>query len=171
MFRARGDGDRIHLDAPMPTGRVQVDALRLEQVLTNLFDNALKYSPPGSPVRVRVRRVSGTAGLAPGAGPDRVRITVTDRGPGVPLEDRPHLFGRFFRSRATDATAGMGLGLYVSRQIVELHGGTIRADFPAAGGTRIVVDLPTTAHLPEAAPDEGAAVDGDVSGVGRDRGR
>jgi PAS domain S-box-containing protein len=171
MFRARGDGDRIQLDAPVPAGHVQVDALRLEQVLTNLIDNALKYSPPGSPVRVRVSRPSGTAGLAPGAGPGRVRVTVTDRGPGVPLEDRPHLFGRFFRSRATEATAGMGLGLYVSRQIVELHGGTIRADFPPAGGTRIVVDLPTTAPLPEASLDQGASPDSDAADVGRVRER
>ena len=66
---------------------------------------------------------------------------MADRGPGVPPEDRPHLFDRFFRSRATAHTAGVGLGLFISRQIVELHGGTIRAEFPPAGGTRVVVEL------------------------------
>ena len=154
VFRARGDGDRIQLEARAPAVRARVDALRLEQVLTNLLDNALKYSPPESPVRVRVRvrlrRPTGAAGAAV-AGPDRVRVTVSDLGPGVPVEDRPHLFDRFFRSQATDAVAGMGLGLYVSRQIVELHGGTIRAEFPPAGGTRIVVELPADGGPAEAA--------------------
>jgi signal transduction histidine kinase len=69
---------------------------------------------------------------------------VADQGPGVPPEDRPQLFDRFFRSGAADHTAGMGLGLFISRQIVELHGGTIRAEFPPAGGTRVVVELDAT---------------------------
>ena len=148
----RPRGRRPHPPGRPGAGRPRpVDALRLEQVLTNLIDNALKYSPPGSPVRVRVgvrvragvRRPTGAAETA-AAGPDRVRVVVSDRGPGVPVEDRPHLFDRFFRSPATDAVAGMGLGLYVSRQIVELHGGTIRAEFPPEGGTRVVVELDAT---------------------------
>jgi signal transduction histidine kinase len=80
----------------------------------------------------------------------RVRITVADRGPGVAPEDRPHLFDRYFRSPSTAYTSGMGLGLHICRQIVELHGGTVRADFPSGGGMRVVVELeagrPGAAH-------------------------
>ena len=135
LFRARGDGERLRLALPGRPVRASADALRLEQVLTNLLDNALKYSPPGSPVRLRVG--GGAARRRPG----RARLTVADRGPGVPPEDRPRLFDSFFRSPATAHTGGVGLGLAISRQIVELHGGTIRAEFPPEGGTRVVVEL------------------------------
>jgi PAS domain S-box-containing protein len=134
MFRGRDDGDRIRLDVPGHPVPVLVDALRMEQVVTNIIENALKYSPGDSPVRVEVRGGQGS-----GAGPGR--ISVRDEGPGVPPEDRTHLFERFFRSGATSHTAGMGLGLYVSREIVERHGGTIRAEFPPSGGTTVVVEL------------------------------
>ena len=139
LFRARGDGvgDRLRLALPGHPVRASADALRLEQVLTNLLDNALKYSPPGSPVHLCV----GGGAAGPGAGPGRARLTVADRGPGVPPEDRPRLFDSFFRSSATAHTGGAGLGLAISRQIVELHGGTIRAEFPPEGGTRVVVEL------------------------------
>jgi PAS domain S-box-containing protein len=139
MFRGRDDGERIVLAAPERPVLALVDGLRIEQVATNVIENALKYSPEGSPVRVELAPSDG--GDAPGA--RRVAFAVTDRGPGVPVEDRPRLFDRFFRSRETAHTAGMGIGLYVSRQIVELHGGTIRAEFPPEGGTRMVVELPT----------------------------
>jgi signal transduction histidine kinase len=61
---------------------------------------------------------------------------------GIPIEARDRIFERFFQARSDDATQGLGLGLYVSRQIVELHGGQIRADFPTEGGTHFVVTLP-----------------------------
>jgi signal transduction histidine kinase len=130
-YQARGDGDRIQLDLPDHPVWVFADALRIEQVVINLIDNALKFSPEGSPVRVSVTEV----------GRSRVRITVADRGPGVAPEERPHLFDLFFRSPSTAYTSGMGLGLYISRQIVVLHGGTVRAEFPPEGGTRVVVEL------------------------------
>ena len=144
MFRSGDEADRIQLDVPGHPVMAAIDDLRIEQVLTNLLDNALKYSPQPSPVRVTVaEHGSDATGAADGstAGPRRVRITVADQGPGVPPEDRPHLFDRFFRSRGTNQSPGMGLGLYLSRQIVELHGGTIDAEFPPEGGTRVVVDL------------------------------
>ena len=131
MFTGRGDGARVLLDLPDKPVVASVDSLRLEQVLTNLIDNALKYSPAGSPVCMSVTYE-----------PDSVRIAVEDRGPGVPEEDRPRLFDRFYRSRVTSHTSGMGLGLHVSREIVALHGGTLIAEFPAEGGTRMVVTLP-----------------------------
>jgi PAS domain S-box-containing protein len=147
LFRTREDGDRLRLEAPQPPVRAPVDALRLEQVLVNLIDNALKYSPPGAPVTVSVAVAApDAAGPAEEGAPAegqgrRVVLTVTDAGPGVPLEDRPHLFDQFFRSPATSDTAGLGLGLHISRQIVEHHDGTVRLEFPPEGGTRAVVTL------------------------------
>jgi signal transduction histidine kinase len=106
--------------------------LRLEQVVANLLDNAIKHSPYGEPIAVTLS--------LPEAG--TIELAVSDRGIGIPIEARDRIFERFFQARPDDATQGLGLGLYVSRQIVELHGGEIRADFPAGGGTRFVVTLP-----------------------------
>lgn len=144
LFQSRDDAGRIHLDLPPEPVLADVDSLRLEQVVTNLIDNALKYAPRDSPVRVSL------AGSPPAA-----RIVVQDQGPGVPLEDRAHLFDRFFRSRASGYTSGMGIGLYVSRQLVELHGGIIAAEFPPGGGSRFVVDLPMSQGEPGVAGDAG----------------
>jgi PAS domain S-box-containing protein len=113
-----------------------IDPLRIEQVVTNLIDNAIKYSPEGGQIDVRLDcDVDG----------DSLRIVVRDRGVGVPPEHRAHIFDRFYQAHAggpLTSMAGMGLGLYISRQIVELHDGTIEAEFPEDGGTRFVVTLP-----------------------------
>jgi signal transduction histidine kinase len=109
-----------------------IDPLRLEQVLVNLLDNAIKHSPHGEPVAVTLSQpVPGT-----------LELTVSDRGVGIPIEARDRIFERFFQARPDDATQGLGLGLFISRQIAALHGGQIRADFPTEGGTRFVVTLP-----------------------------
>jgi signal transduction histidine kinase len=108
-----------------------VDAVRLEQVLTNLLDNATKFSPDGGPVEVIL--------VEEGA---LVCITVRDHGLGVPEELRAHLFERFYQAHSREYRSGMGLGLYITRRIVELHGGTISAEFPPDGGARMVVCLP-----------------------------
>ena len=156
MFRSRDDGDRVRLELPRSTVLAWLDSLRIEQVLTNLIENALKYSPPESPVQVSIDEIRPSA--PEDANGRRVRVTVADQGPGVPIEDRPHLFDRFFRSRATTHTSGMGLGLYVSRQIVELHGGAICAEFPSSGGTRMVMELPADQPAAEPAGAPAAAV-------------
>jgi signal transduction histidine kinase len=107
--------------------------LRLEQVLANLLDNAIKHSPQGEPIVVTLSQPL----------PGTLELAVSDRGIGIPIEARDRIFELFFQARPEDATQGLGLGLYVSRQVVELHAGEIRADFPADGGTRFVVTLPT----------------------------
>ena len=114
-----------------------VDPLRLEQVVRNLLDNAVKFSPQGGDIDVRVGA----------SGPGHVAITVRDHGVGVPPERRPGLFQRY--QHMEGSPGGLGLGLYVSRQIVERHGGQIDAEFPDDGGTRIVVTLPIAAAAPE----------------------
>ncbi|HLJ68898.1 MAG TPA: ATP-binding protein [Chloroflexota bacterium] len=110
----------------------EVDSLRIEEVMINLVDNAIKFSPDGGPIDIDLERV-GTA---------RTRLSVRDRGIGVAPHQRCHLFERFYQAHGSGYRSGMGLGLYISRQIVELHGGSIEAKFPADGGTRVIVELP-----------------------------
>lgn len=105
----------------------------LRQVFVNLLDNAIKFSPSGGSIDVELS--SAKRGRSP-------QLVVRDHGVGIPLDDRPHVFERFYQSQSGDQRAGLGLGLYVSRQIVELHGGRIEAEFPDDGGTRMVVSLP-----------------------------
>jgi PAS domain S-box-containing protein len=119
----------------------QIDPLRVEQVVTNLIDNAIKYSPEGGQIDLTLECDRQENAL---------RISVRDRGVGVPPEHRAHIFDRFYQAHAGGALtsmAGMGLGLYISRQIVELHDGTIEAEFPDDGGTRFVVTLPLPSEV------------------------
>lgn len=109
----------------------RLDPLRVEQVVANLLDNAVKFSPDGGAITVSVEDSD-----------DQAVIMVTDRGLGVPKEMRSHIFDRFYQAHSVNSSAGMGLGLYISAQIVELHQGRIWAEFPEEGGTRFVVSLP-----------------------------
>jgi signal transduction histidine kinase len=118
---------------------VEADRDRIGQVLTNLLDNAVKYSPEGGPLVVRAR--SHRSG---------VELTVSDTGVGIPGEQADQVFERFFQ--AEDDTSGrnfggLGLGLYITRAIVEAHGGEIRAEpnREAGRGTRIRIQLPRKA--------------------------
>ncbi|TMD61723.1 MAG: GAF domain-containing protein [Chloroflexi bacterium] len=107
-----------------------VDPLRIEQVLINLLSNAIKFSPEGGKIEIELRRPVST----------HVVVTVRDRGLGVAPEHRARLFERFYQAHAD--RSGMGLGLYISRQIIEEHGGTIYAEFPEDAGARFVISLP-----------------------------
>jgi signal transduction histidine kinase len=133
VFDMTGDDARcvVALDAPSSLAG-DIDPLRLEQVLTNLLDNAIKYSPDGASIDVAVARTSrGT-----------IELSVRDRGPGIPPERRARIFERYYQAHDDSVRPGLGLGLYISHQIVELHGGEIRAEFPPDGGARFVVHLP-----------------------------
>lgn len=135
---ARGRADRHSLAYDGPERLMMVaDQMRLEQVVANLIDNAIKYSPNGGGIVVEV---------APD-GDDQVRIAVTDGGVGIAPEHREHIFDRFYQAHVERHYTGLGLGLYVCREIIERHGGTISAEFPEVGGTRFVVRLPRTAHV------------------------
>jgi signal transduction histidine kinase len=112
-----------------------VDPLRVEQVLNNLIDNALKYGHGGE-VEVYDARLDAAA----------VQIAVRDHGPGIPPDKRGSIFERYYRAHADPQVAGLGLGLYICREIVELHGGRIWAEFPADGGARIVLRVPAAAQ-------------------------
>jgi signal transduction histidine kinase len=106
------------------------DAYRLEQVVTNLVTNALKYAP-GKPIEVRVSR-NDSKGV----------LTVRDYGRGIRPADRERVFRRFERATNARETSGLGLGLFISRQIVEAHGGRILFEDTHGEGASFVVELP-----------------------------
>jgi signal transduction histidine kinase len=133
----------IALEAP-PALAARVDPLRIEQALANLVENAVRHGRSEHPVDVTLRQPA----------PDHVEIAVRDRGPGIPEDHRERLFERFFQVAPARADGGLGLGLYVSRQIVELHGGAIHAEHPADGGVRFLVRLPLR---PDVATGTGAS--------------
>jgi signal transduction histidine kinase len=122
---------------------IEADGRRIEQVLENLLSNALRYVPRGGTVEVALDGAHG---------PDRrFRLSVSDDGPGLPADELPHLFERFYRSRTAGSPSadraaardqGSGLGLAIVRQIVERHGGTARAEARSPRGLRVVVELP-----------------------------
>jgi signal transduction histidine kinase len=122
-------GNTLELDlAPGVVGRW--DAGRLDQVVTNLLTNAAKYAP-GTAVSVRVR-----------AGPGSALLEVEDAGAGVPEALRPRVFEAFERGTTPRAVSGLGLGLFIVRQIVEAHGGTVQLEQAPSGGARFVIEIP-----------------------------
>jgi signal transduction histidine kinase len=120
---------RVEVDAKLsPKGAW--DRLRIEQVVTNLLTNAIKYGK-GKPIRVVV---SGDA--------EHARISIQDQGIGISAEDQARIFNRFERVGSIKRFAGLGLGLYVTRQIVAAHGGTIQLESSPARGSTFTVELP-----------------------------
>ena len=114
----------IELEVTTPLPQITADPARLEQVLENLLSNAAKYGEPGAPVRVSIR-------VSIGASPDHVEIAVVNRGRGFTPEESQRLFSRFFRTpgaRADTKQKGLGLGLYITKGLVEAHGGQISAE-------------------------------------------
>lgn len=117
-------------------GVIDGDAARLAQVVTNLVSNAVKYSPRGAPIALALERL-----------PQSVRLTVRDRGPGIPAAELPHLFKPFSRlsARPTGGESTVGLGLSLAHDLVRLHGGTITVTCPPEGGSVFAVELPIAA--------------------------
>ncbi len=126
------ESQTIHLEAEEGL-TVRADAHRLQQVVMNLLQNAITHAPNTEHIDVRVRRSDGWA-----------QIEVRDYGPGIPAEELPNLFTRFYRVRGSDRppTRGLGLGLYISRQIAEAHGGTIKVSSEVGQGATFRVLLP-----------------------------
>lgn len=129
------------VDLALPTGPLpaRVDADRVEQVLTNLVTNAVKYSPDADRVRVEVRREG-----------DRARVEVRDWGIGVSPEHRERIFERYFRSTGGETTAeGLGIGLFVTRHLVHAHGGVIGVEPAPDRGSVFWFELPLEAPSPQ----------------------
>ncbi len=135
-FRTQTQVHVISTEFPPDFPPVLADETRLGQVLSNLISNAIKYSPSGGEIRVR--------GMVR---PDSVVICVSDQGPGISPGDLPHVFDRFYRSKdASRTTKGAGLGLYLSKAVIEAHGGRIWIDPGSDLGTKICFSLPRDVH-------------------------
>jgi len=130
--RAQRRGPTISFDVALEPVYVLGDATTLERAVTNLLDNAVKFSPSGGTITVRL----GAGGLV-----------ITDQGSGIAEVDIPHIFERFYRSDSSRNTPGTGLGLSIVAQTVSAHGGTIEVTNAESGGARFTV------HLPEVEPD------------------
>jgi signal transduction histidine kinase/ligand-binding sensor domain-containing protein/DNA-binding response OmpR family regulator len=135
---ARRQRTRLEIDLPDEDVRGVFDEQKIERLIGNLLGNALKFTPPGGDVTVRLR-----------AAPDGwATIDVEDTGPGIPAHDLPHVFERFYRGdQAAGLAPGTGIGLALAKEYVDLHRGEIRAESRRGGGTRVTVRLPAmTAH-------------------------
>jgi two-component system sensor histidine kinase BaeS len=140
---AEGRGVRLTAECAVPLW-VAGDPGQIKQVLLNLLDNALRYTPAGGTVTVRGSAAEGQA-----------RIEVQDSGAGIAPQDLPHIFERFYRGDAsrTRATGNSGLGLAIARAIIEAHGGTIEVRSTPGSGTCFTLRLPlTAAPVPTAEP-------------------
>ena len=135
--RAEAKGITLNLEAVDLMPMVEMDGTRISQVVNNLLENAIIHTPDGGSITVSVG-YSGTTGS------EMVRVAVADSGPGIQSEDLARVFDRFFRadpSRAR-ATGGVGLGLTIAKQLVEVHGGTIHVESIVPTGARFVFALP-----------------------------
>ncbi len=117
---------------------VLADPVQVDQVLTNLLENAVGHSPPGGEVRISAALYRST-----------VQIRVADRGPGIRVEDRERVFDAFYRGNAIPGRPGSGLGLAIARAIVMEHGGRIWIEGAPGGGTVVVFELPLTSETAE----------------------
>jgi two-component system sensor histidine kinase KdpD len=127
----------VAIDLPDDLPGVSVDPALVTQVLTNLLDNAVKYTPPGTRIRIAAVHDART-----------VRVVVEDEGPGLPPVDPHVLFDKFQRGREESAVVGAGLGLAICRAIVDAHGGEITAGPGTHGGARFEFTLPVADVVP-----------------------
>lgn len=163
---AHAIGLHEHEDPPRATflmpasARVQGDPDRIAQILSNLLDNARKYSPPGSAIEVSLTVVANEA-----------QIRVADRGVGVPDDERERIFAPFYRASRTREIPGTGLGLHISRRIAEQHHGRLCLESTSAAGSVFVLALPTAARGPttRGRRTRSAAAGHGVAGLARDR--
>ncbi|HET7505970.1 MAG TPA: ATP-binding protein, partial [Kofleriaceae bacterium] len=151
---ATAERGRVRLEI-VERATVSADANRLERVVVNFVQNAVKYAPPGSPIVVRLEATD-----------DRAVVSVIDRGPGLSPEERGFVFDKYRRASSAGHTEGLGLGLYISRKIVEAHGGEIGVDSTPGAGAKFFVRLPRIAAALQPAADEPSAVPaGDLRGL------
>jgi two-component system sensor histidine kinase KdpD len=127
----RADSHQINMEIPAELPFISVDFGLIVQTLVNVLDNALKYSPPGAPIDIKGQKV----------GPE-TQIEIADRGVGIPAEDLARIFDKFYRVQRPENVIGTGLGLFISKGIIEAHGGHITAENRIGGGTVIRINLP-----------------------------
>jgi len=132
-FRLSAEKKNVRLQARLreDLGFVSADIGLIERVFENLIENALRYTPEGGEI---------TVALIPET--DRITVQVTDTGCGIPQEELPHIFDRFYRVEKHERSDGAGLGLAIAKRILELHGGSIRAESAVDRGTAFTFHLP-----------------------------
>jgi two-component system sensor histidine kinase KdpD len=130
-MRSRLEGLAVDLQLANDLPEVPADPVQVDQVLTNLLENAARHSPRDGTVRIHIGRADGA-----------VRVRVADGGPGIKREEREKVFEAFYRGRESPETPGSGLGLAIARAIVLAHGGRIWIEETTGGGTAMMVDLP-----------------------------
>ncbi len=136
------EAHRVRVTLPEDLPLVAMDGVLMEQLLLNLLDNALKYSPPGSPVDIK----AWSAGKS-------LTFSVSDQGPGIPAGEEERIFEKLARGQASSHRPGAGLGLAICKGIVTAHGGSIQASNHPQGGARFLVSLPLGS--PPQMPEEG----------------
>ena len=132
-LRAEEKDLRLTMDIPL-LPRITGDADRLEQVFNNLLDNAIKNSPAGEEIQITARKTT-----------DMVEIRVVDSGPGIPPEQIPYVFERFYQ--AMGVRTGVGLGLAIAKEIVLAHGGEISVTSNPGEKSEFIIRLPITASM------------------------
>jgi two-component system sensor histidine kinase KdpD len=137
----RLQGRPVAIDIPDDLPLVPLDSVLIEQVLVNLLENAIKYTPPKSPIEISASITDA-----------QVLVQVADRGPGIPPGDEERVFDKFYRARP-NGSSGVGLGLTVCRGIVEAHGGKIWAQNRDGGGAAFQFTLPMEGQPPEVKPE------------------
>jgi two-component system sensor histidine kinase KdpD len=129
--RNRMGNRKLEMKVPPDLPLVPMDGLLIGQVLTNLLDNASKYTPEGSPIEI-TSWINESQWI----------VQVADRGPGVPEHDLPHLFDKFYRGPQKENKSGSGLGLAICKGIVDIHEGTLEAENRPDGGMLFRLTLP-----------------------------
>jgi signal transduction histidine kinase len=132
LAQDKRQGLDVHLE---PMFSIEVDTIMIQEVILNLIENAVKYTPNDGKIEVEIQEVD-----------DKVIFAVRDNGPGIPKKDREHIFEKFFRGQAEQsAVKGTGLGLFLVKYFVELHGGEVFLESDLGKGTRVGFTLPLQA--------------------------
>jgi two-component system sensor histidine kinase KdpD len=136
------EGVRVELQVPQEAAEAEIDPVQIDQVVTNLIENAVRHSPPGGTIRVSV---------TPGG--EVVRVRVADEGPGIPADEHEKVFEAFYRGHAAPERSGSGLGLAIARAVVTAHGGRIWVDPESGRGTAVVFEIPSREDVGVEIPD------------------
>ena len=136
-LRPLAEANQQQVNRQLETAIIHGDPTRRAQIVTNLLTNAIKFAPAAGTIDLAVRQDPAQR---------QATLTVSDNGPGIPIDDRQHVFERFYRSDSTRPVASSGIGLAVVAQLVQAHGGTVEL-VDSTVGTTVTVTFPTSSLL------------------------